>query len=338
MKRALSLVVFVAILTLACGYLYAGEGKEVHKEFDGVKKIKLNTVSGDCIIKTHGSSKVEIDLYYDVDPEKAFKYRMQERQSSLIIKEEWRGHSTSGEVVWTLTVPKDTKIEFSTASGDIEVTGLAGSIEASTASGDVKIEDVSCEVDISTASGDIDIVNARGEMDLSTASGDIRVEGSSEEIELSTASGDIDAVGLEGEISLGTASGDIDISDSQGIFDLGCASGSVEAENIIIKGASEFSTASGSVKVILAETSQYDLELSTASGNVLLDYNGNDIEGYFEFEARKRRGRIVAPFNFDDEEEYERHDETYMRKSFTRKSKTPEIYLSTASGKVELRK
>ncbi len=320
MRKGMTVVVVAMILVLACGYPLAAREKEIHKEFDGVKSVKLSTVSGDCIIKTHRSDKVIVDLVYEVDPEDAIDFKFDERRGKLVIKERWHGSSSSSHVIWTLTVPEETEIDFSTASGDIEVTGPIGEIEASTASGDIELDNVSGDIKVSTASGDVTIIRGDGEMKISTASGD--VEGAD----------------IKGEMEISTASGEIEIADSRGFFELSCASGEITADNITVEGSSSFSTASGSVKVILAETSEYDLSLSAASGDVTLDYNGNPVVGYFEFEARKRRANIKCPFDFDDEEEFEKWDQKYVRKSFSRKGDNPAIYLSTSSGKIVLKK
>jgi hypothetical protein len=49
------------------------------------------------------------------------------------------------------------------------------------------------------------------------------------------------------------------------------------------------------------------------------------------------RGRIVAPFDFDDEEEFERWGQDYARKSFKRGNDGPMIAIETASGRAELK-
>jgi DUF4097 and DUF4098 domain-containing protein YvlB len=339
MRRGMIVAVLALALLAVSGFAGA---KEVTKSFDGIEKIELSSLSGDCVVKTHSSDEVIVELYYDVKPEGAFEYEIKESGKTLIIKEKWKkrrgGFSTSGQIVWTLTVPADTEIEFSTASGDITASGLTKSIEASTASGDIDLKDMKADVDISTASGDANLVNLEGDIEISTASGDIKIEESRGEIELSTASGDIKADGVSGEIDFGAASGDISISDSKGTFDVGCASGDIDVKGVSIEGASEFSVASGSVEVSLAETCGYDLELSSASGNAILDYNGNEVKGFFEFTVHKRRGKIVCPFDFDDEEEFEENDQKYVRKSFSKGGDTPRIELSTASGKAVLKK
>jgi DUF4097 and DUF4098 domain-containing protein YvlB len=341
MRKGTIVVISAMFLVLVCGAAFAAGAKEVHKTFEGVKSVSLATVSGDCVVKTHTSGEVLVDLEYDVEPEGSLEYRMNVRGDKLVLEEDWesrRGGSMHGEVMWTITMPEGTDIKFSTASGDLSVTGPVGRVKASTASGDIEVVDAKGDINVSTASGDVLLRNAAGEKDISTASGDIRIENSNDDIDASTASGRIEASGVTGDIEMSTASGEIEISDSKGAFELSCASGEIAAKGITIEGESRFSTASGSVKVVLAATSEYDINLSTASGDVTLDYNGTPVKGYFEFEARKRRGHISSPFSFENEEEYERDGRTYERKSFSVGGKSPSIYLSTASGSIVLKK
>jgi len=165
--------------------------------------------------------------------------------------------------------------------------------------------------------------------------GDISLENVQGDADLSTASGDIKARRLKGKIEMSTASGDIKISEAEGSLELSCASGDIEADKVILKEASSFSTASGDVEVGLAQSPVDDLELSSASGDIALDYNGNDLKGYFECTVQKEHGRIIAPVTFRKEEEFERHGETYIQRSFSRGEK-PKIILETSSGSIRL--
>jgi hypothetical protein len=77
---------------------------------------------------------------------------------------------------------------------------------------------------------------------------------------------------------------------------------------------------------------------------VVLDYDGNPVTGFFEFTARRDRGRIVSPIKFDTEEEYEPgwgdrgRSVIYLRKTFTKGDDKPVILLGTSSGTAELKK
>ena len=318
-KKIFGIVLGLALM-LNGTLLLAQAEKELHKTYEAKKSVRIKTVSGDCVVKSGVAGKILVDLVYSVEPEGAFEPEISESGTSLRIRERWYGSSSRGRVTWTVTAPPETEIEFSTASGDLSVNGLTKSIDASTASGDVTLE------------------NTKGEYDISTASGEVIIEGAQGEFDISTASGDVEGYQLQGEFDLSTASGDIEISDSQGMFDMSCASGGVEASNVVIEEESSFSTASGEVYVKLGKTSDYDLDLSSASGRATLDYNGNAIKGSFEFTAKKRRGRIESPISFDHEEEYERYDQIYMRKTFTQGGTIPKIIISTASGRAILRK
>lgn len=318
MKKSLP-IIFSILFIFSVIILFAQDQKEIHKTFEAKERVRIETASGDCNIKSGNEGEIKVDVIYSVNPEDAFEADIQEKSNEIKIKERWRGRS-SGRVTWTITVPKGTEVRVSTASGDLSVDGIENEIEASTASGDVTILDSQGKLDISTASGDVEVLDSGGELDLSTASGDVK------------------ASGVNGEIELSTASGDIRVKKSKGMFDLSCASGDIEISGIVLSEESSFSTASGDIEVKLAESSEYDIECSAASGDIELDYDGNEVKGYFEFSTKKHSGSIRSPYDFDTEEEYEQGSRTYVRKTFSKGGKTPRILLSSSSGNVELKK
>ncbi|MBN2416544.1 DUF4097 family beta strand repeat protein [bacterium] len=315
-----STVPAAAVLALlAAGVVWSGTPEKLKKEFTGKDKVKIEAVSGDVVVTTRSGSTVTVEVVYDVTPKEAFTPVIREQGSTLRLKEEWRGQRSNGSVTWNLLVPPETEIEFEAASGDIAVTGLRASFDAKTASGDVELTDIQGDVEISVASGDITLDHIKGDIDVSTASGE--VEGDN----------------LDGMVNVSCASGDIDIRDARGVFSVSCASGDVDVRNVTLAAASEFSAASGDVSVVLAETARFDVTVSTASGDAMLDYNGNEVKGFFEMKAKKRSGHIISPFAFDNEEEYEKGGDTYLKKSFSRSGDSPVVHIRTASGKAELR-
>jgi DUF4097 and DUF4098 domain-containing protein YvlB len=319
MRKYFCVLIIAAMVLFTWDVSFPQDMKVIDKTFEAKKNVRIETTSGDCVIKTGESGKIHVHVEYSEKAEDSFEADIQEKSNSIRIKERWQGRNSGGRVSWTITVPSETEVDFSTASGDLSVENLNNVLEASTASGDVLIEKSQGDLEISTASGDINISDSEGKFDFSTASGDIR---SSQ---------------LSGELDFSTASGDIKIRGAQGSFDLSCASGDVDASGITIDEDSEFSTASGDVEVTLDKSSENDIDLSTASGDVTLDYNGNEVKGYFEFTARKRSGSIRSSVEFDREEEYERNGDDYVKKSFTRGGGTPKIYISTSSGRVTLK-
>jgi DUF4097 and DUF4098 domain-containing protein YvlB len=319
MRTGIGIFIIAAMVLLNWDVSFPQEMKEINKTFEAKKNVRIETLSGDCLIQAGVSGKIIVKVKYAERVEDSFEADIQEKSNTLRIKERWHGRSSGGRVEWTITVPSESEIEFSTASGDLSLDNINNVLDASTASGDVTIESSQGELDISTASGDISINDSKGKFDFSTASGDIK------------------SSHLEGEIDLSTASGDIKLRNAQGRFDLSCASGDINVSGITIEDDSEFSTASGDVEVRLEKSSEYDLDLSAASGDVTLDYAGNNIKGYFEFRAKKRSGSIRSPIDFDKEEEYGRNGDEYVKKSFSKEGETPKIYLSTASGRAMLK-
>jgi len=310
------LLVFLAGAVLADRDREYGRN-EINETFTDIEAVRINTVSGDCVFSAAKGDEVTLEVLSSYRPRDNFVPIYRVKGKTLILKEDIHG-STRGNSTWIISVPPNTRVKFSTASGDFEAA------------------DMTADISVETASGDVELMNCEGTFDLESASGDIVLDDCRGEIEIETASGDINTDNCSGIFDMGTASGDIETDGCRGEFSLGTASGDIDAQDITLDQPSDFGAASGDVYVVLAQTAEHDLELSTASGRAVLDYNGNTIKGFFEFTAREKHGRIDAPYDFDNVEEFERWDNDYIRKSFTLKSDTPEILLETASGKVTL--
>ncbi|MFQ5483047.1 MAG: DUF4097 domain-containing protein, partial [Nitrospinaceae bacterium] len=220
---------------------------------------------------------------------------------------------------------------------NLEARDLKCFIEVQTASGHIFLTNMNGEFKCRTASGEIEAKNLQGEMEFGTASGDVELSGFSGAIEIGSASGRIKAENVKGEIELGTASGRILLSHAAGEFDVDTASGAIDAREIEVNARSEFSAASGDVEVSLARSLDHDLKLSSASGDAVLKFNKNPIKGLIKMTAKVRRGRIRAPFKFDDENYYYKWDDEYVTKTVAKGSDSPRIEISTASGTAELR-
>ena len=328
-------LLLIIFLLLFCVNSVQAEKKEIIKTFKNKTSVDIHTVSGDCMIQTTKSNQIKVQLIYDY-PSDCFQPELNEKGSTLELEEHFSG-SCSGRSLWKLTVPEKTSIKFKSASGDFSATGLKGDLYSSTASGDYNLENLEGKIKITSASGDLEANDIKGSLEVRTASGDMELKRISGKIDIKTASGDIDASKLMGDdISIKVASGDIEVNDSKGGFVIKAASGEVEAEGIVITGESQFKTASGDVYVKLAKSADHDLILASASGDATLDYNGNPIYGYFEFSAKKDDGRIKSPIKFDHEEVIYKYGQAYLKKSFTKKSKSPTILIKTASGTAAL--
>ena len=295
---------FLLVLMLSILFLNAPatEKQEINKTFKPMEVVEISTVSGDCKIITGKDNKILVNLVYTYSTDK-FEPILKEEGNTLILKEEFNssswGSSHRGESSWTLTVPEKTKIEFSSASGDLNAAGLKGGLSARVASGDLNVKD------------------SKGKLKFKAASGDIEMKHSS------------------GEISVKTASGDIELSNVQGEFDVKTASGDINASGIHFTGESDLKSVSGDMLVELSKSNEYDLDLSTVSGNITLDYKGNPVKGYFGFKGMK--GKISSDIPFDSKEKSSQYN-PFVKKFFKKGGDSPEISLKTVSGKLTFKK
>ncbi len=338
MKNLKTLIILSLVLIVAAGSLFADDMKTINKTFKGINALDVDITSGDCIIKSGDSKTVSVEIKYNVQPSGNFKPLFIERGKTLKLSEKWSGHSTKGQVLWTITAPASVDIEFSAASGDISIENMNCTIEINTASGDIKINKCKGSFEIDAASGDVSAKNMEGDVEISTASGDIEISDSKGDFDLSAASGDIEVINLIGTFDLSVASGDIELDNCQGEFDCSAASGDVEATSVVIDDASCFSTASGDVIVILNQTSKHDLKISSASGDATVDYNGNPIIGTIEMTVSQKRGKIRAPFKHDKKEEFEKHGRTYISNTYNKSKSTPVVRIKSSSGDATLKK
>ena len=171
LKLSVLMLCFFTIQVLA-------QGGKIERTFKNVKEVRIKTVSGNCIVQKGDQNEVKVVVTYSYDDED-YEAEIDQRGDRLILRERFVGHRGSwrGRSMWKLTVPAKTDIEFSTASGDLEVADLNSDIEAETASGDIVLKKMSGNFDVSTASGDIEGMDLQGRIDLGTASGNVELRG-----------------------------------------------------------------------------------------------------------------------------------------------------------------
>lgn len=291
-------VLAVMIVSLVFLNLHAGEQKVVDKSFKACDLVKIKVVSGDCIVKKGKSSGIDVHLTYTY-PEDKYTPIMEVEGDTLILKEEFaKNKNIKGKSSWTVTVPGKTNIEGKTASGDFTLSGLKSDVEVKVASGDIKIEDAEGNITASAASGEITLTDSNG------------------------------------KIKLNTASGDIQAGNCAGVIDANCASGDIGMSGIVFKGESSVKAVSGDVEVKLAKTCEYDLDLSTVSGDIILDYNGNSIKGHFKFSGQKGNIKSAVPLEGKEDSGCS----PFTKRYFTKGGNSPQVKLKTISGNLALKK
>lgn len=296
--------------------------KKINKSFEGIDRITMGTSSGDCILKKASGNMVELEVvYYDED----FDPQIEQNGSTLRIKEVGRNRNRGWSnyeksPVWTLSVPDDIDVKFSTGSGDFMAS------------------DLNLEMDVNAGSGDIELKDMKGDIKSNTGSGDLMLIGFDGYISSNTGSGDLSIRDAKGELQLNCGSGDIEIDNADGSISANVGSGDIEADNVIVKNKSSFNSGSGDVEVSLGDTPTANLSVNSGSGDAELDYNGNEITGTVVMKANKRHGDIKAPFSFDTTEEIDNYNQTTIKKTKKFDNSAVEIRIGTGSGLARIEK
>lgn len=295
-------LLMVVIFSLVFLNLSAGEKKVVDKTFKAKGLVEITLVSGDCLVKKGKSGEIKVHVEYTFPAEK-YKPVFKEEGDKLVLKEEFtkqkKGmNGVKGESSWTVTVPENTNINATAASGDLTLSELKSTVNSKVASGDVNIKDFNGTLNLKAASGDVKLNN------------------------------------VGGKINAGAASGDIKMHDVKGALEVQAASGDIRVTGVVFTGAGSFKAASGDIKVTLAKSSNFDLELNAVSGDVTLDYNGNAVKGYFVFHGQKDDISSDIPFDNKEKSGYS----PFVKRYFKKGGDSPKVTLKTVSGDLRFKK
>jgi len=148
-----------------------------------------------CLVKPQNDSDSDSDLV-----EKTAQYA----ESNLPVRQDGNHISIEplGErqllrhanLQYELTVPANTKLNFTTGSGDLSVEGIRGPVEFSSSSGDIQVRSVRESVRAHTSSGDVALEDSGNKgIEVQTDSGDVAVRLAAEagyDLSAHTGSGD----------------------------------------------------------------------------------------------------------------------------------------------------
>lgn len=312
----------IALVLLFLAEVLTAQGQEISKSFSGIKKINLSTSSGSCTLAKGNLNEVQVKVSYTYSSEN-YRPLMAQTGSTLMLKEDFQNrNSYSGNSSWTLIIPENMEVSFSSGSGDFEAS------------------DISVNVSANSGSGNYGWTNVKGNSKINTGSGDIAIAGYQGDINLNTGSGKMTIVGMEGDLHANAGSGNIGLSDLKGACSINLGSGNITAVKINLTGKGSFNTGSGDASVALVSSPAHTISVNSGSGDATLDFGGNKIEGKVIMTANKKNGKIVAPFPFDKTEEVDdnNNDNVRIRKTAQLGTKDIEIKIGTGSGTAEIKK
>ena len=304
-------------LLLASSSLLVAQQKTIERSYDDVTKIDLDLISGNINIGLSDDGNVHLKgVYY---PNKG-EVSVTNSNGKLYIKEESKSGYMDRPATWTIMVPNSIGIRSRTASGNVEVDGVALNLHSNTGSGNFDFTNFKGFVQINTGSGNISVIDSEAEANCNTGSGNIQVSGSS------------------GDLGLNTGSGNINLARSAGSIRANSGSGQVIGKEIRVTGHSSFNTGSGSAALSLAAPPSGDVSVNAGSGNSTLNMNGFKFQGELVMQCNKKNGSISAPYSFDQEKVISSGRNQMVRKTKKFGNSGPQIQVSTGSGRAKVSK
>lgn len=328
MKKII-LLLLMLLLIVAGGF-----AKEIlEKSFENIKVIRLKGITNHCVFKRAKGDTVTVHLEYEAR-ESFVSPKAKSGDGVLFLKD---GIGGGEENTWTVRVPAGVTIKAVNVSGDFFLRDLVGEISIQTVSGEISADHCKGELSLLSTNGGMDLKDVEGKIVLSGFNSDIEAKNLSGAVAIKTDAGHVEAKNLDGVISIKVSSGDVEIKRAQGIFKVRASSGDIEAKDIVLTGSSIFKVASGDLEVRLSKSAAHDLVMATASGDAVLDYNGNPVTGTFHMTARTSAGEVISPFSFDGEKKTEKWGKQYVIKTFKKGSGRPHIVINASTGTAELK-
>lgn len=177
-----------------------------------------------------------------------------------------------------LDLPRNVRLVISTASADVDVSGIDGDVEIRTTSGDIGLDDIGGRLTLETLSGNIRLGGRSGPARVTTMSGDITLRGVRDDVNVHTTSGDV-VLGMDraARVDVESISGDI-------TFD----------GNTTDDARLQLTTHSGDVTLRLPESARGSIDLSTFNGDMTASGSLTLMPGSLTSSRRDRAVRRYA--------------------------------------------
>ena len=190
-------------------------------ETPGSVSLQIKLPSGRVVVTTVDEPRTSVELVSlgrrGRDALEEVSVRLEERGDGHVVTIEQLPRFRWGpvQITWDdavearITCPPGTDLDFSTGSGSLRVDGELGDVVAKTASGDVDLDRVRGTLGVKTASGDIRVREARSEATLTTVSGELQIDAFERTLGARAVSGDVRIGTVRAPVTVSTTSGDI---------------------------------------------------------------------------------------------------------------------------------
>ena len=177
-------------------------------------------------------------------------------------------HNRSISISYTITVPKQTRIECASSYGAIKMSDINANVKGNSSSGSIAAENIQGSTNLDTSYGSVKCRNISGEeLSVKSSSGSITAESIKGSAQLNTSYGSITCRDLsDGDVQLKSSSGTIRLTNASfSHCDVHTSYGSIDADEL--KGDSiKLHSDSGGIHVTSA--SAHTVDMSTSYGRI----------------------------------------------------------------------
>ena len=321
-------------------------------------RIAVRTTRGDITIRAEDTAEVQATATKRVN---AWSESEAERLAALItvVIEQTTdgfdvhpqgGDSESGRVGVDIEVrvPKKAVLSVRNQRGDIQVTGVAGSVTVNNqrgdvevrdsadvnvdmSRGDVKVSDTKGNVKISGRGGEVEVLNASGSMTLNGEFfGPIRAEKIAKGVRFVSQHTDLTVSQLSGRLE--TSSGNLELVDAPGNVILRTTSKDISMENV--GGKVQIENRGGNIELRFSQPPKDEISVTNASAGITLTLPSS---AAFELLADSHSGEIDSEFSGGSLKQTQ-DDKGNFHLEGKVGARGPKITLKTTYGQITIRK
>ena len=285
----------VAILFLSAaasgGKVYRYEYQKIIKTEPGLQ-ISINNPNGKVTLTTNPDGKLRVDavksIYAESQEEAEFVadhvqvsvtdidghftieprfLQIQNRSPSFWQKLLGKGSETSyGSVDFVISVPTECNVDINNPQGDIEVSGLRGSITATGDLGSIAVRDIMGDATVVSSSGPVAVKDIEGRIFIKANGADLTFFSLNGDLEIRNSSGKVAGEYLVGDLIVSQQVGEVDVRQIEGDIRIKAASANVKViQNF---GALDVSTETGDIDITTELNSSKDYFVETVSGSI----------------------------------------------------------------------
>src|SRR5262245_41182042 len=180
-------------------------------------------------------------------------------------------------VSYEVRVPREARVQVSSDSGAITVSGIGGSAHVKTQSGAIDLTSLGGAATVSSGSGAIVVDGAAAALSVDTSSSAFTGRGIASSLRVHTASGQVDAtLTASGDVDIDTGSSAIILHGVRGALTAVTRSGRVTVDGSPAKPWT-ITTGSSAVEMTVNEKAPLSLDLTTDSGSIVVE--GATVQG-----------------------------------------------------------